>query len=621
VGDDDEVARRALQRVGTVLRGKYRIERVLGFGGMATVYQATHRNQAEFAIKMLDPKLSLRDEVLRRFLYEGYAANSVKHPGTVLVVDDDVAEDGSAFLVMELLNGAGVDALWERASHRMSVPAVGAITGQTLEVLAAAHAKGIVHRDIKPANLFLTRKGIVKVLDFGVAHALAATASGAHAPDAEVVVGTPAFMAPEQARATGVDGQTDVWALGATMFTLLSGAFVHEGESAEQIVTLTALTPARPLASVAPEVPPPIAHVVDRALAFEKSDRWPSAQAMHDALAQAMNATYGEAPSLTTLAGLLEDAPPSGAVYPEAHEPMRTQPGRSTATSTGATLAPVRPADADVVQPMPVPKWLSTGVGVPKPLSGDGQPPGSGHPSGPAGPAPADERRINAWIGTREGQVSPLRRNESRTLSFNIGPPVAASLVCGPEANVTDVPAHGLLTRWMVTSSNVELSPAESRTIDGATVWIAWFELFVPPHGETETFELSVVPRVEGAARIDVVIYAERSEEQPRRIEAYRRLTLDLPLERAADITRLEPTPLVTQDFVCSPMAELAPRTTHEWTTPPATLGLTVAGGFAHVNGDAGAGMRRRPRSPDRSRPFATAPRASETSGKRISTT
>src|SRR5580698_4303989 len=116
-GEVDGVTSRAQGRVGTVLRGKYRIDRVLGVGGMAVVYKATHRNQAEFAVKMLHPELSIRDDIRSRFLREGYAANSVKHPGAVLVVDDDVAEDGSAFLVMELLDGIGCEEAWERAGQ------------------------------------------------------------------------------------------------------------------------------------------------------------------------------------------------------------------------------------------------------------------------------------------------------------------------------------------------------------------------------------------------------------------------------------------------------------------------------------------------------------------------
>ncbi len=166
---DSEILTRAEARLGTVLLGKYRIERVLGIGGMAVVYKATHRNQAQLAVKMLHPEMSLSADIRSRFLREGYAANSIQHPGAVLVVDDDVAEDGAAFLVMELLDGIGCEQLLERSgTGGFPGRAASAILIQLLDVLAAAHAAGIVHRDIKPANLFLTRNGVVKVLDFGI---------------------------------------------------------------------------------------------------------------------------------------------------------------------------------------------------------------------------------------------------------------------------------------------------------------------------------------------------------------------------------------------------------------------------------------------------------------------
>src|SRR5580692_7221435 len=106
---ENDLQVRAQKRIGTVLRGKYRIDRVLGVGGMAVVYAATHRNKKRFALKMLHPELSTREDIRTRFLREGYVANSVEHPGAVAVMDDDVAEDGAAFLVMELLDGVGVE--------------------------------------------------------------------------------------------------------------------------------------------------------------------------------------------------------------------------------------------------------------------------------------------------------------------------------------------------------------------------------------------------------------------------------------------------------------------------------------------------------------------------------
>src|SRR5450432_1672925 len=136
---DAGLEQRVQARLGAVLRGKYRLDQVLGIGGMAAVYKATHRNQAEFAVKMLHPELSLREDVRTRFLREGYAANSVKHPGVVRVVDDDVAEDGSAFLVMELLDGLSCEELVEKHGGRLPSAAASTMILQLLEILAAAH--------------------------------------------------------------------------------------------------------------------------------------------------------------------------------------------------------------------------------------------------------------------------------------------------------------------------------------------------------------------------------------------------------------------------------------------------------------------------------------------------
>jgi serine/threonine-protein kinase len=242
----------------------------------------------------------VHSEIRLRFQREGYAANALKHPGAVTVLDDDVGEDGVAFLVMELLEGETVDAKWRRCGRRLDLRAALDIGCQVLDVLAAAHARGVVHRDIKPANLFLTTDGRLKALDFGIARLTdtAALAGGA-ATQTGMMVGTPAFMAPEQAqgKASEVDGQTDIWAVGATLFALVSGRAVHEASTAQQILLLAATTPAPPLASFADQVPPAIARVVDRALAYDKAERWPSAAAMAEALRDASTATFGSVPS------------------------------------------------------------------------------------------------------------------------------------------------------------------------------------------------------------------------------------------------------------------------------------------------------------------------------------
>jgi serine/threonine protein kinase len=320
-------------RIGTVLRGKYRLDRVIGRGGMAVVYKATHRNHAEFAVKMLHPELSIVEDVRSRFVREGYAANAVKHPGAVLVVDDDVAEDGAAFLVMELLDGLAGDQLWGSVGSRVPIEVASAIAIQLLDVLSAAHAKGIIHRDIKPANLFLTRDGTVKVLDFGIARAREAIV-GAQATGSGMTLGTPAFMAPEHARGRSreMDGRTDLWSVGATFFAMVSGELVHTGETSNEFLIAAGTNPARSLASVVPDAPAPLVEVIDRALAFSKGDRWPTAAAMRGAMLEVHRANFGAADLEEVVAGAVKAHVP-----PPAPVASQLAPAAETKTSVPTT--------------------------------------------------------------------------------------------------------------------------------------------------------------------------------------------------------------------------------------------------------------------------------------------
>jgi serine/threonine-protein kinase len=316
---ENELQHRAEKRIGSVLCGKYRIDSVLGVGGMAVVYAATHRNQKRVAIKMLHPELAMHDELRARFLREGYAANTVDHPGAVAVLDDDAAEDGAAFLVMERLEGEEVDRLWQQRGQRLGVDAVLSIASQLLDVLAVAHAKSIIHRDIKPANLYLTTDGTLKVLDFGIARVRDAATTGQAATSTGMMLGTPAYMAPEQAlgKSREIDGTTDNWSVGATMFALLSGRLVHEGETVTELIVKLATQPAPSLAAVAPHVDPRVVEIVDRALGFEKAGRWPSALAMRDAVRAAYLAIFGAKISKEPLERLMaERAAWTGATLP-----------------------------------------------------------------------------------------------------------------------------------------------------------------------------------------------------------------------------------------------------------------------------------------------------------------
>src|SRR5215471_16950561 len=166
---DDPLVTQCRTRVGRLVGGKWRLDALIGVGGMAAVYMATHRNGSMAALKILHEDIARNGEVRERFLREAYIANKVDHAGTVRVLDDDTDEQGAPYIVMELLRGESIDRRAEKAGGRLSVAETLEIVDQTLAVLEAAHKQAIVHRDLKPENLFWTDQGQLKVLDFGIA--------------------------------------------------------------------------------------------------------------------------------------------------------------------------------------------------------------------------------------------------------------------------------------------------------------------------------------------------------------------------------------------------------------------------------------------------------------------
>ena len=270
-------------RIGQVVGGRLKLERVLGVGGTAAVYAARHRNGRALAVKILHPAFAHQPNIRQRFLAEGYAANKVDHPDAVAILDEGEDAEGNVFIVMELLQG---ESLLERLKARgpLAKAEVVSIALSVLDVLAQAHDRGVVHRDIKPGNLFQTDTGAIKVLDFGIARVQGG--SGEFSTHPGSTLGTPAFMAPELAagRLEELDALTDLWAVGATMFQLLTGETVHPSETDARLIVLAATRAPRSLGSLRPELEPWLIKVVDRALAFERRARWPNARAMSAAL-------------------------------------------------------------------------------------------------------------------------------------------------------------------------------------------------------------------------------------------------------------------------------------------------------------------------------------------------
>jgi serine/threonine protein kinase len=304
----------AQKRVGQTLNNKWHIDRLIDVGGMAAVYQATHRNGKKVAIKMLHPYIATHADVRERFLREGYVANQVDHPGAVSILDDDVTADGAPFLVMELLEGESLDAWMARSGEVLPVGDVLAVADQVLDTLSAFHAVNVIHRDIKPGNLFITKSGVVKVLDFGLARLRDPRISGS--PTATgIVLGTASYMPPEQAqgKTDEIDARSDIFAVGAVMFRALTGRAIHEGKTPTDRLFQAMKDRAPSLGVVAPQMPMWVVGVVDKALAFDKKDRFVSAADMR----MAVRSTFAQLKSEATRV-LLMPAP-----NPHADDPSR----------------------------------------------------------------------------------------------------------------------------------------------------------------------------------------------------------------------------------------------------------------------------------------------------------
>ncbi|HTJ85538.1 MAG TPA: serine/threonine-protein kinase [Polyangiaceae bacterium] len=325
----DEDLERFQARVGQNLRGKWKLDGLLGVGGMAAVYSATHRIGRRGAIKILHPEVAVSKELKARFEQEAHAVSKLGHRGAVEVLDVDTTEDGAPFMVMELLEG---ESLGQRAFRLGGIPErelLGYVV-ELCDVLDAAHAMGIIHRDIKPDNLFVTSAGQLKVLDFGIARVRGA--AGSVKTRTGAMLGTTSYMAPEQIHGRAIDGRADLYSVGATMFRLLAKRKIHEAESDAELLVKMGTEPAPLLLTVAPSVDPRIAKIVDRALAFRVDDRYPDAKTMREDLRAVLD---GRDPPFATSVGARMDAP------------TRTDLGGAAAFAAAAAALPAGPTTVD----------------------------------------------------------------------------------------------------------------------------------------------------------------------------------------------------------------------------------------------------------------------------------
>jgi predicted Ser/Thr protein kinase len=281
----------AARRVGTDLTPKWRIDKVLGVGGMGAVFACTQKNNgSRAAIKVLHAEFARTPDVRDRFLREGKIANRVNHAARVAVSDDGMSDLGEPFLVMELLEGMTLSELFKRGGGKMPLDKLLGVFDVVLELLGKCHDVAIVHRDIKPANIFLTSQGDVKVLDFGVAR-MREPDAGVEATRVGLAMGTASFIAPEQALGSdAIDGRADLFSVGACLFLGVTGKRLHASKTEAEEFILAATQAAPSVARLAPDLPAEVVALIDRSLAYEREQRFPNAAQMRTELLKLLGA-------------------------------------------------------------------------------------------------------------------------------------------------------------------------------------------------------------------------------------------------------------------------------------------------------------------------------------------
>ena len=285
--------------LGTVLDDRYSVDRMIGKGGMGTVYEGQNvKIGKRVAIKVLLPELIRSEEYVTRFQREARAAGEIGHAHIVDVFDFGHTPDGIPYIIMEFLEGEGLDRTLEKEERLPPDRAVD-IAGQVLHALSSAHEAGIVHRDLKPENIFLCsrhdlhwqgepgsrKRDFVKVLDFGISLFSRLSVEEAKITQTGVIFGTPYYMSPEQAKASkDIDFRSDIYAVGALLYTMLTGIRPFDGDSPVEILSNVIDGNRKRLARVLPDLPGDLADVVERAMAVNPFKRFESAIEFMDAL-------------------------------------------------------------------------------------------------------------------------------------------------------------------------------------------------------------------------------------------------------------------------------------------------------------------------------------------------
>jgi serine/threonine-protein kinase len=266
-------------KAGQVIAGKYRLNSLLGTGGMASVWAATNTfTERQFAIKFLLPEFAKTPEAAQRFMMEAKVSGRVQHPNVIEVLDVGQAEDGSLFLVMELLQGASLEHVMRKQEPTMTLYEFAGVMLDVARAISAAHRAGVVHRDLKPSNILLHKdmRGVAvpKVLDFGVSKFLLETDRDNSLTIAGTVLGSPLYMSPEQAMGhLDIDHRTDVFAFGAILFEGLCGFRCYDAPNFNALIVMIATQQPKSIDHCAPQMPESLRALVRDCLMTDKSRR------------------------------------------------------------------------------------------------------------------------------------------------------------------------------------------------------------------------------------------------------------------------------------------------------------------------------------------------------------
>ncbi|GAB4197065.1 MAG: hypothetical protein OHK0013_04830 [Sandaracinaceae bacterium] len=438
--------------IGRTLANVYRVEAKIGEGGMGAVYRATHVHLGkQVAIKVLTDAIAQKRDAVERLRQEAIAASSIDHDNIVDVVSFDRYDDGSVFIVMELLRGESLASRIEQLREQgktLPLHDTVQIALQICDALGAAHERGIVHRDLKPENVFLAKKGErerVKILDFGISKVKTADAEQVRMTRTGQLVGTPLYMSPEQARGEpDIDRRVDIYALGVMLFEMLTGAPPFDGRNYFELLWKHGNEPPPSLRERAPEsrIGPELDEAVRRALAKDRADRF---QTMGE-LAAALRAATPEisAPG-QSIPPELRNSRPSGSGTESSEGPSTTPTAMDPALEAGRSDAS-RPTRSPllwvgvvgIVAVVAVGGWLA--------LVSDGSEPSPPRPAAtrpvaePAiGPTQPEQDQTPREVAPERGVASPT----TVTVSFG-SDPLGAEVVLGGEVLCTTPCLHDL---------------------------------------------------------------------------------------------------------------------------------------------------------------------------------